>query len=181
MTLELTVKTEDAGARLDAFIAAHAPELTRSQAARLIEEGAVTVGGVRPAKSARVAPGETVAVCVPEPQETALTAQDIPLDVVYEDEDVIVVNKPTGMVVHPALCHAPEGSSPGRSPPGAYSSALRSTHVPRRIPQPYTAPVERRGPSHPDSGRKWNNHPCWVEMPCYRWIPHRCGSARCML
>lgn len=56
MTLELTVKTEDAGTRLDAFIAAHAPELTRSQAARLIEEGAVTVGSARPAKSARRRP-----------------------------------------------------------------------------------------------------------------------------
>ena len=66
MTLELTVKTEDAGTRLDAFIAAHAPELTRSQAARLIEEGAVTVGSARPAKSARVAPGETVAAVVTE-------------------------------------------------------------------------------------------------------------------
>ena len=109
MTLELTVKTEDAGTRLDAFIAAHAPELTRSQAARLIEEGAVTVGSARPAKSARVAPGETVAVRVPAPQETVLTAQDIPLDVVYEDEDVIVVNKPTGMVVHPAPGH-PDGT-----------------------------------------------------------------------
>ena len=84
MTLELTVKTEDAGTRLDAFIAAHAPELTRSQAARLIEEGAVTVGSARPATSARVAPGETVAVRVPAPQEPVLTAQDIPLDVVYE-------------------------------------------------------------------------------------------------
>ena len=60
MTLELTVKTEDAGTRLDAFIAAHAPELTRSQAARLIEEGAVTVGSARPAKSARVAPGDVL-------------------------------------------------------------------------------------------------------------------------
>ena len=109
MTLELTVKTEDAGTRLDAFIAAHAPELTRSQAARLIEEGAVTVGSARPAKSARVAPGETVAVRVAAPQETVLTAQDIPLDVVYEDEDVIVVNKPTGMVVHPAPGH-PDGT-----------------------------------------------------------------------
>ena len=56
-----------------------------------------------------VAPGETVAVRVPAPQETVLTAQDIPLDVVYEDEDVIVVNKPTGMVVHPAPGH-PDGT-----------------------------------------------------------------------
>ena len=76
MTLELTVKTEDAGTRLDAFIAAHAPELTRSQAARLIEAGAVTVGSARPAKSARVAPGDVLELTLPEPQPTQAQAQE---------------------------------------------------------------------------------------------------------
>ena len=87
MTLELTVETEDAGTRLDAFIAAHAPELTRSQAARLIEEGAVTVGSARPAKSARVAPGETVAVRVPARRRRCSPRRTSRIDVVYEDED----------------------------------------------------------------------------------------------
>ena len=108
MTRELTATTEHAGARLDAFLSSDGA-LTRSQAARLIAEGLVRVNGKPAAKSARLSGGETVTVDVPEPRETALTPQDIPLDVVYEDDDVIVVNKPTGLVVHPAPGH-PDGT-----------------------------------------------------------------------
>ena len=108
MTRELTAATEHAGIRLDAFLSADGA-LTRSQAARLIAEGRVRVNGRPAAKSARLSGGETVTVDVPAPRETALTPQDIPLDVVYEDDDVIVVNKPTGLVVHPAPGH-PDGT-----------------------------------------------------------------------
>lgn len=108
MTRELTATTEQAGLRLDAFLAAGGT-LSRSQAARLIEEGRVTVDGRTAAKSCRLLGGERIAVDVPEVRDTAVTAQDIPLDVVYEDEDVIVVNKPTGLVVHPAPGH-PDGT-----------------------------------------------------------------------
>lgn len=108
MTRELTAATEHAGVRLDAFLSADGA-LTRSQAARLIAEGRVRVNGKPAAKSARLSGGETVTVDVPQLRETALTPQDIPLDVVYEDDDVIVVNKPTGLVVHPAPGH-PDGT-----------------------------------------------------------------------
>lgn len=105
MTRELTAATEHAGVRLDAFLSADGA-LTRSQAARLIAEGRVRVNGKPAAKSARLSGGETVTVDVPQLRETALPPQDIPLDVVYEDEDVIVLNKPKGLVVHPAPGHA---------------------------------------------------------------------------
>ncbi len=108
MTRELTAATEHAGIRLDAFLSADGA-LTRSQAARLIAEGRVRVNGKPAAKSARLSGGETVTVDVPQLRETALPPQDIPLDVVYEDDDVIVVNKPTGLVVHPAPGH-PDGT-----------------------------------------------------------------------
>ena len=108
MTRELTAATEHAGVRLDAFLSADGA-LTRSQAARLIAEGRVRVNGKPAAKSARLSGGETVTVDVPQLRETALPPQDIPLDVVYEDNDVIVVNKPTGLVVHPAPGH-PDGT-----------------------------------------------------------------------
>ncbi len=108
MTRELTAATEHAGVRLDAFLSADGA-LTRSQAARLIAEGRVRVNGKPAAKSARLSGGETVTVDAPQLRETALPPQDIPLDVVYEDDDVIVVNKPTGLVVHPAPGH-PDGT-----------------------------------------------------------------------
>ena len=110
MTTVLTAANEDAGTRLDAFLAARLPELSRSRAASLVQEGRVTVNGRPVSKSCRLSGGETLAVDLPEqPEDTALTAQDIPLDVVYEDADVIVVNKPAGLVVHPAPGH-PDGT-----------------------------------------------------------------------
>lgn len=108
MTRELTATTEQAGLRLDAFLAQDGA-LSRSQAAHLIASGHVRVDGRQAAKSCRLAGGERVSVDVPEVRDTAVTAQDIPLDVVYEDGDVIVVNKPKGLVVHPAPGH-PDGT-----------------------------------------------------------------------
>ena len=102
----LTATPEQAGQRLDAFLAQALPELTRSAAQRLIAEGLVTVDGKAPTKSLKLSGGETVAVTVPEPEEAQALPEDIPLDVVYEDDDVIVVNKPVGMVVHPAPGHS---------------------------------------------------------------------------
>ena len=109
MHLTLTATSEDQGQRIDAWLAAHAEGLTRSAAARLLETGGVTVNGQPAAKNYRLRGDETVEVVRPEAEETAVAAQDIPLDVVYEDADVIVVNKPAGLVVHPAPGH-PDGT-----------------------------------------------------------------------
>ena len=105
----LMAASEDAGTRLDSFLAGRVPELTRSAAARLIETGRVTVAGRTAAKSCRLEGGELVEAELPDPEPTQALPQDIPLDVVYEDEDVIVVNKPAGLVVHPAPGH-PDGT-----------------------------------------------------------------------
>ncbi|MEA4941824.1 MAG: RluA family pseudouridine synthase [Oscillibacter sp.] len=107
-TLTLQANPENA-ARLDAFLAAQAEGLTRSAAARLIEEGRVLVDGRQPVKSLRLTGGETLTVELPDPEPTEVRPEDIPLDVVYEDDDVIVVNKPKGLVVHPAPGH-PSGT-----------------------------------------------------------------------
>ena len=105
----LTAGPEAAGERLDSFLAARLPGLTRSAAARLIETGQVLVDGEPARKSAKLAGGETVEVTLPDPEPADTLPQDIPLDVVYEDDDVIVVNKPSGLVVHPAPGH-PDGT-----------------------------------------------------------------------
>ena len=99
------VIAEDAGVRLDVFLAKMLPELTRSAVQLLLEEGQVTLNGVPVKKNRKTSPGEVYTVEVPEVREIELAPQNIPLDVVYEDGDVIVVNKPRGMVVHPAPGH----------------------------------------------------------------------------
>ena len=105
----LYVKAQESGERIDALLARSIENLTRSQAQRLIESGLVTVDGAPVKKNRKTAPGELYRVEIPEAAETELVAQDIPLDIVYEDGDVIVVNKPRGMVVHPAPGH-PDGT-----------------------------------------------------------------------
>ena len=100
---------DEAGMRLDAYIAA-ASDLSRSAAARLIEAGSVTVNGKPAEKKRAIAEGDVVEITLPEPEECEAQPEDIALDVVYEDGDIIVINKPQGMVVHPA--------------PGNYSGTL---------------------------------------------------------
>ena len=111
MILPIRVEPEESGQRLDSLLAARAAELSRSAVQELIRAGRVRDGAGRPVKSGqRVAAGECFTLEVPDAaEETALTAQDIPLDVVYEDGDLIVVNKPKGLVVHPAPGH-PDGT-----------------------------------------------------------------------
>ncbi len=107
--IRLSLTADRAGERLDAFLARTVPDLTRSAAQRLLEEGNVTLTGRPARKSDRTAPGDSLEVVLPDPEPVEVRPQNIPLDVVYEDGDVIVVNKPVGMVVHPAPGH-PDGT-----------------------------------------------------------------------
>lgn len=107
---EIKAVAESGGTRLDVFVAEKA-ECTRSHAKNLIEEGNVTVNGTKAAKSgALLKAGDVVVIVNPAPKELDLSPQDIPIEIVWQDEDFAVVNKPQGMVVHPA--------------PGAYDNTL---------------------------------------------------------
>ena len=88
--------------RLDAYIAKKREDLSRMMVQKLIENGNVLVDGKKRKISYKVQVGEVIELDIPEAKETGVKAEDIPLDIVYEDEDIIVVNKPKGMVVHPA-------------------------------------------------------------------------------
>jgi len=93
------------GERLDAFLARSVPELTRSAAQKLLEDGCVSLNGKHGKKNDRLNAGDTIGVEIPEPKEVDIVAREIPLEIVYEDEDVLVINKPKGLVVHPAAGH----------------------------------------------------------------------------
>ena len=93
------------GERLDAFVARVCPELSRSAAQRLIEEGCITRNGKPGKKNDKLNEGDSISVTVPEPREVDIVAKEMPLDIVYEDEDLLVINKPKGLVVHPAVGH----------------------------------------------------------------------------
>ncbi len=95
------VCTEQGAKRIDAYIAEQL-DLTRSHAARLLEQGNVTVGAKKAGKSQKVKAGDVVTVVMPDPVPLEVAAENIPLDIVYEDDCLLVVNKPKGMVVHPA-------------------------------------------------------------------------------
>ena len=100
--LDLTVSAEHAGERLDKFLSDSVEGLSRSSLTKLIEDGKVTVGEKAVKKNYKVADGDRVAVLIDDPKPVDITPEDIPLDIVYEDEHLLVVNKPKGMVVHPA-------------------------------------------------------------------------------
>ncbi len=105
-TLRLEVGADHDGARLDHFVTAVVPRFSRSQIQRLIKEGAILIGGRTARPSAAVRRGDLVTVDVPEAVDAAPQPEAVPLDIVYDDPDVVVVNKPAGMVVHPAAGHA---------------------------------------------------------------------------
>ena len=92
----------EGGERLDKLISEYSDEISRSFAAKLAEDGAVTVNGKRVRKNYKAVSGDVVEIELPEPEPISAEPEDIPLDIVYEDDDLIVVNKPQGMVVHPA-------------------------------------------------------------------------------
>ena len=104
-TLEFQI-AENPPARLDKALSRDVPEaasLSRTRIARLLESGEVTINGlVQTNPKAKVAEGDLVSITVPVAEESHIKPEDIPLDVIFEDDDLIVVNKPAGMVVHPA-------------------------------------------------------------------------------
>ncbi len=105
----IVICAEESGDRVDALLARHMEELSRSAAQRLLDAGRVLLRGAPVKKNYKCAAGDRFVVCLPETADVPLVPQDIPLDVAYEDADVIVVNKPRGLVVHPAPGH-PDGT-----------------------------------------------------------------------
>ncbi len=93
------------GERLDAFLARNAQELSRSAAQKLIEEGLVTRNGRPAKKNDKLSIGDCIEYTIPAPREVDICPTQMPLDIVYEDEDLLVINKPKGLVVHPAAGH----------------------------------------------------------------------------
>lgn len=96
---------EDVGTRLDVFLAENAEDLSRSAVQKLIAEGHIALNGGKAKANAKLRAGDVVDVEIPAAKEVEILPEDIPLDILYEDADVIVVNKPQGMVVHPAPGH----------------------------------------------------------------------------
>jgi len=105
--INATVAADEAGLRLDRFLASRLSDISRSRLQALIRAGAVTLNGATIGDAGlRVKPGDTVRVAVPEPEPAGPAPEAIPLDIVYEDEALIVIDKPPGLVVHPGAGHA---------------------------------------------------------------------------
>ena len=98
----IIIEAKESGERIDALLAHIVPGLSRNAAQRLLDSGAVLLNGVPLRKNYKCSSGDRFEIILPEPAVSELIPQDIPLDIRYEDDDVIVVNKPRGMVVHPA-------------------------------------------------------------------------------
>lgn len=105
----LEVAAENGGVRADKWLALQLPELSRSRIETLIADGAVTIDGKPISKSRKLKAGELITAEVPEPKALDVMPQDIPIEIVYEDDELLVVNKPKGMVVHPAAGN-PDGT-----------------------------------------------------------------------
>ena len=101
----MTIIAEESGIRLDVFLAENLENTSRSAAQKLLEAGAVTLGGKPLRKQDKTVAGAEYAVELPEVREVEILPRDLPLDIVYEDPDVLVLNKPKGLVVHPAPGH----------------------------------------------------------------------------
>lgn len=95
----------ETGERIDRFLADQLPEMSRSHIQKLVKDGHVTVGQREIKANYKLNAGDAILVCVPEPEIPDILPEDIPLDILYEDSDILVINKPKGMVVHPAPGH----------------------------------------------------------------------------
>lgn len=105
MTKKLIINNEYSNQRLDKALSSLLEELSRSHIALLIEEGHVLVNGKEAKSSLKIKQGDEIIIDIPEAKEVSIAKEDIPLDIVYEDEDILIINKPQGMVVHPSFGH----------------------------------------------------------------------------
>ena len=105
MIHEIDVLESQSGIRIDKFLSDELPEMSRSYIQKLIKEDQVTVNGKIVKANYKLSADDFVVVCQPELKEPDILAEDIPLDILYEDEDFLVINKPKGMVVHPSAGH----------------------------------------------------------------------------
>ena len=105
MKLELTAGPSEKGLRLDSFISGRREDLSRSYIQKIIKSGGVSVNGKAAKASWKMEEGDAVSFEIPEACEPEITAEEMPLDIIYEDKDIILLNKPKGMVVHPAAGH----------------------------------------------------------------------------
>ncbi|MCL5256828.1 MAG: RluA family pseudouridine synthase [Chloroflexi bacterium] len=138
-TETLVVASPDSGDRLDKYLASRLPDLTRSHIQKLIEDGNILVGSVARRGSYKVREGDRVIITIPEAHPIELAPEAIPLSIIYEDEDVLVIDKPAHLVVHPApghpagtlvnaiLAHCPELSIDGSIRPGIVQRLDRDT------------------------------------------------------
>ena len=150
--MNVTLTAGTAGQRADQFLAAALDGLTRSAAQKLLEEGRVLRGGKALKKNDRLQPGDVLTLCIPDPSPVEILPQEIPLDVVYEDGDVIVVNKPVGLVVHPG----PPRRHPGQRP----ALPLRPEPVRHQRPAPAgDRPPDRPGHQRPHHRRQERHGP----------------------
>lgn len=101
----MLLTADQSGERLDAFLSRACDGMSRSAAQKLITEGNVLLNGKSAKKNDRLTPGDEIQLTIPEPKEIDIAPRNIPLNIVYEDEDVAVINKPKGLVVHPAAGH----------------------------------------------------------------------------
>ena len=139
MTVTLHPDPAERNTRLDKFVASHIPDMSRSWLQRVIDDGQVLVDGQIRSRTFKVTPGQEIVVTVPPAVEDELQAEDIPLEIVYEDADIIAIDKRPGMVVHPApghrsgtlvnalLHYAPDISMAGSHRPGIVHRLDRDT------------------------------------------------------
>ncbi|HLX61468.1 MAG TPA: RluA family pseudouridine synthase [Planctomycetota bacterium] len=104
--LEFILPPEHAGKRIDVAVAACRPSMSRTYAGRLFRDGAILINGKQAKPSAKARGGELVSIDLPEPETIEARPEDIPLNIIFEDRDIVVVNKPAGMVTHPSAGHS---------------------------------------------------------------------------
>ena len=101
----INLTARDSGERIDRFLSKDLENLSRSYLQKLLKDGDIRVNGKPVKANYKVTEGDEIQVCIPEPENPDILPEDIPLDILYEDDDILVVNKPKGMVVHPAPGH----------------------------------------------------------------------------